>query len=306
MEVEGFLRRSFLQYDYSWVVGDYTSCTRSAMVLKEGNFLQTEETASCPESQSIEIAALGSPTRFYQLILTAIGRPCLHVDQLDCKGATDIWHVFEGIGSYNPKFKDEITFFSDHLEYLNGDGEWGLASDTNDKVEDVDTFVCTKASLDGDTIVCDGHINRMLLGGHFQMVGTFVLSEGSVAVENFIEHDHSWVVGDYPSCTRSFISLKKGNFLQTEEVQPCAAGQSYKISALGNSTRLYQLILTAIGRPCLFVDQLDCDGATDMRPRTQMTAVNQKLLPVIYFSPENVPFAQKKGIKIPGRPVTKK
>ena len=32
-------------------------------------------------------------------------------------------------------------------------------------------------------------------------------------------------------------------------------------------------------------------------PRTQMTAVKQKLLPGIYFSPENVPFAQKKGIK---------
>jgi len=31
--------------------------------------------------------------------------------------------------------------------------------------------------------------------------------------------------------------------------------------------------------------------------RTQIPAVNQKLLPEIYFSPENVPFAQKTGIK---------
>ena len=41
--------------------------------------------------------------------------------------------------------------------------------------------------------------------------------------------------------------------------------------------------------------------------RTQITAVNQKLLPGIYFSPENVPFAQKREEKsVPGRVVTKK
>ena len=38
-------------------------------------------------------------------------------------------------------------------------------------------------------------------------------------------------------------------------------------------------------------------GAIYQQPRTQMTAVNQKLLTVTYFSPENVPFTQKKGIK---------
>ena len=32
-------------------------------------------------------------------------------------------------------------------------------------------------------------------------------------------------------------------------------------------------------------------------PRTQMTAVKQKLLTVTYFSPENIPFAQKWGRK---------
>ena len=50
--------------------------------------------------------------------------------------------------------------------------------------------------------------------------------------------------------------------------------------------------LLAMGRQCVGIHLSFCPG-----PRTQMTAVNQKLLPGIYFSPENVPFAQKKGIK---------
>ena len=46
--------------------------------------------------------------------------------------------------------------------------------------------------------------------------------------------------------------------------------------------------------------QCDCWNTTKglhQRSRTQMTAVKQKLLTVTYFSPENVPFAQKTGRK---------
>jgi len=104
----------------------------------------------------------------------------------DCVGKTNIRYVFEGVRSYNSKFKDEITFFSDHLEYLNGAGKWYLASDTNNEIEDVDTLICIKVSPDGIDIVCDGHINRISYlhgGANFQMMGTFfLLSEGSTAV----------------------------------------------------------------------------------------------------------------------------
>ena len=54
--------------------------------------------------------------------------------------------------SYNSKLKDEITFYSDHIEYLI-DGEWTLLP--SDLVSGTAELRCTRLAKDGSSITCD-------------------------------------------------------------------------------------------------------------------------------------------------------
>ena len=98
---------------------------------------------------------------------TATNVPCefTPMSEEDCPfdGMTEARYISVGVGSYNPKFSDEITFYTDHIEYLrkteSGDNTWvdfGSSLDT-----DVLTLKCSKLNPypDGKTIVCDINSN---------------------------------------------------------------------------------------------------------------------------------------------------
>ena len=67
--------------------------------------------------------------------------------------------IYEGVASYNSDFANQVTFYSDHLEFQLPDGSWAPLS-TSD-VSDVGTLRCSKLSKvpSGSSIICDAYSN---------------------------------------------------------------------------------------------------------------------------------------------------
>ena len=67
--------------------------------------------------------------------------------------------VYDGVASYNPNFTNQVTLYSDHLEFQKPDGSWALFPGS--AASDVGHIKCSKlASVpSGRSIVCDGYNN---------------------------------------------------------------------------------------------------------------------------------------------------
>ena len=73
--------------------------------------------------------------------------------------------VYEAVGSLNPRLQDEITFYTDNLEYLNGtdldNDDWVQFG--QEDVSGTSSLRCSQLSNDkeGSSIVCDVYENEV-------------------------------------------------------------------------------------------------------------------------------------------------
>ena len=73
--------------------------------------------------------------------------------------------VYEGVGSLNPRLQDEITFYTDNLEYLNGtdldNDDWVQFG--QEDVSGTSSLRCSQLpkDKDGSSIVCDVYENEV-------------------------------------------------------------------------------------------------------------------------------------------------
>ncbi len=92
--------------------------------------------------------------------------------------------IYEGVGSYNRRYSDEIEFYCDHTELL-VDGTWETLNITQES--DVSTLRVSKLDGDCSSVVADiyenGNVPAKLLPGlpdyDFQLerIGTILFSQ---------------------------------------------------------------------------------------------------------------------------------
>ena len=67
--------------------------------------------------------------------------------------------IYDGVASYNADFANQVTFYSDHLEFQQPDGSW--ATLVSPAESDVGHLTCSKLPKvpSGSSIVCDSYSN---------------------------------------------------------------------------------------------------------------------------------------------------
>jgi len=190
--------------DYSWILGTYDTCTRTTVSLNEGiapprGIIEDEP---CRVGENLTIALLKGTTsgRILQANYTNPGIPCVALNLTDDEcpqtyplnspfygnQTTTIRYEMEGVGSYAPQQANQLSFNTDHYQFLKVvDGElvW-ITSFTVE--EDIDIMTCFKMS-DERELVCDGQYqdNSFLdvtgapgiYGPHFQNLGSWLWTE---------------------------------------------------------------------------------------------------------------------------------
>lgn len=103
--------------DYDWVLGRYTKCQRSGFLLTNGDPFEKVADQNC-DADELVIERLGDDPKgltFQASYLTPMWR-----------------RYYEGVGSYNSKYIDEITFYNDHAEMFNGTSWVSLGAQESD------------------------------------------------------------------------------------------------------------------------------------------------------------------------------
>lgn len=176
--------------DYSWLVGNYSKCTQTLIFLFDGVPFLTTEDDNCTGSRALSIDSLGGSNRMFQSTLrTEVAVPCsaVNIPPPNCPNktlpdTTSSRHIFEGVGSYNPMFENEMIFHTDHQDVLEIDDDgkevWVPQGDSTE--QDKGTLTCSQLENypGGSTIVCDLYENSgCLLTQCAEYIASFIFSE---------------------------------------------------------------------------------------------------------------------------------
>ena len=133
--------------DYKWVLGRYTECEYTGFRLKDGELREIlgEE---CDDGEELVIERLGNDQNGLTFQAT-YNKPA--------RGpAAPRRYIYEGVASYNPKYIDQITFYTDHREKL-VNGNWEPYPDSQES--DVSTIRVSQLDGYGSSVVADVYRN---------------------------------------------------------------------------------------------------------------------------------------------------
>ncbi len=161
--------------DYDWVVGNYTECRNTDIVLTDGE-PRTEENEVCDNGQVLVVERLGAdPSGLtFQATFQFDGPPALR-------------YIYEGVGSYNPRYKEEVMFYADHSEEKKN-GTWEPFSTNEPQASDVATLRVSQLGGDGSSVVGDFYVNKQVPAGSFFPGAPTFLYE-AIATYLFIDVD---------------------------------------------------------------------------------------------------------------------
>lgn len=150
--------------DYQWVLGNYKAYDATLLALING---ESGADYPFPEGAGLEISFLSLPGLPPGLSLQAK----LSFSFVNEQGGQVVAReIYDGVASYNADFTNQVTFYSDHLEFQLPDGSWAPLSD--EEASDVGSITCSKLPKvpSGSSIVCDSYSNDYL---NIPDVGTF-------------------------------------------------------------------------------------------------------------------------------------
>lgn len=143
--------------DYKWAFGRYTKCQQSNIFLKNGGVIRTNE-GEC-DGENLVIERLGDNPKGLTFQATL--------------GSTLRWRRFyEGVGSYNPQYIHEITFYCDHYERFNGTS-WV----TGHPESDVSTMRVSQLDGNSSSVVVDLYTNNQDPPHQFERITTFLFTD---------------------------------------------------------------------------------------------------------------------------------
>ena len=144
---------------YDWLVGDYTASKSNQVLLING---EVPDIPLPPDAdQTLEITRLGDDASANIFQATFIQ----DISGIPMSPFSFVRLVYEAVGSLNPRLQDEITFYTDNLEYLNGtdldNDDWVQFG--QEDVSGTSSLRCSQLSKekDGSSIVCDVYENEV-------------------------------------------------------------------------------------------------------------------------------------------------
>ena len=145
---------------YDWLVGDYIASKSNQLLLIDGEVLPPVD-LPLVGSQTLEITRLGedASANIFQASYTQ------DISGIPMSPFSFVRLVYEAVGSLNPRLQDEITFYTDNLEYLNGtdldNDDWVQFG--QEDVSGTSSLRCSQLSNDkeGSSIVCDVYENEV-------------------------------------------------------------------------------------------------------------------------------------------------
>ncbi|KAL7546811.1 hypothetical protein ACHAWF_010144, partial [Thalassiosira exigua] len=174
--------------DFQWIVGNYTDCTIAGVALMGGHVVETVPTRECSEGANLLVSPIpdgAASSRIFEAEWQTY-YPCNRVNitkvcpNVGGQESTILRRVYQGVGSFSSKYAHEITFYSDFMEYLDGDilgSDYKWVSFGNEMKEDVSTLRCVYS---GEySIVCDKFTQSVVEdnGAHYQAMATYVFSK---------------------------------------------------------------------------------------------------------------------------------
>jgi len=158
--------------DYDWILGDYTAIYHSNVNLINGKPSGKPRTRSGPPAsydRSLQIVRIGDDSSGgYAFGATyQVGN---HVRS-----------VFDGVGSFNPSFTNQINFYEDHLEWYNGTDWTTLGSAENSDVSSMRCSQLQNEKAGSHRIVCDVYENENTGDSfHMEVISTILFTDDSM------------------------------------------------------------------------------------------------------------------------------
>ena len=176
--------------DYSWILGNYEAEPHTLVTLSNGESGASELPPTDMEGSRLEVKFLAFPgvpptnalaleaKVFFSFLNEATG------DRVFAR------EVYEGVGSYNTDFANQVTFYTDHLEFQQPDGSWAPVD--NAVASEVGSTRCSKLSKvpSGSSIVCDSYANDV-----FNITGTGVIHQEVIA-SVCVDCSYRWIFLD--------------------------------------------------------------------------------------------------------------
>jgi len=146
---------------YDWLVGDYTASQSNQVLLINGEVSDIPFPPETEGDQTLEITRLGDDASANIFQATFIQ----DIRGIPMSPFSFVRLVYEAVGSLNPRLQDEITFYTDNLEYLNGtdldNDDWVQFG--QEDVSGTSSLRCSQLpnEKDGSSIVCDVYENEV-------------------------------------------------------------------------------------------------------------------------------------------------
>jgi len=137
--------------DYEWILGRYTKCKISGINLANGEPRGITQDQECDAGEELLIERLGDDPNGLTFQAT------FQFDESENSPA--LRYIYEGVGSYNLKYKDVITFYTDHVE-IKQNGNWEPLNST--QASDVSTMRVSELDGDCSSVVADIYENEQI------------------------------------------------------------------------------------------------------------------------------------------------
>jgi len=144
---------------YDWLVGDYIASKSNQLLLIDGEVPPVD--LPLVGSQTLEVTRLGDDASANIFRATYVQ----DISGIPISPYSLIRLVYEGVGSLNPRLQDEITFYTDNLEYQlkEGNGRWFQFD--QEEMSDTSSLRCSRLpnDKDGSSIACEVYENEVFL-----------------------------------------------------------------------------------------------------------------------------------------------
>ena len=142
--------------DYQWILGNYKPYDSTLITLINGESGAGELPPPDIEGSRLEVKFLAFPGLPPNSSFEAKVSFSFLNEAGDRVFARE---VYEGVGSYNTDFANQVTFYTDHLEFQASDGSWFRVGD--EVASDTSSLTCSKLPKvpSGSSIVCDTYTN---------------------------------------------------------------------------------------------------------------------------------------------------
>ena len=142
--------------DYQWILGNYKPYDSTLITLINGESDAGELPPPDIEGSRLEVKFLAFPGLPPNSSFEAKVSFSFLNEAGDRVFARE---VYEGVGSYNTDFANQVTFYTDHLEFQASDGSWFRVGD--EVASETGSLTCSKLPKvpSGSSIVCDTYVN---------------------------------------------------------------------------------------------------------------------------------------------------